>query len=299
MRHSSFLFLTQWGKHMVWTDTIYQYDGTFDGFLCCVYESYVNKEFPIAFDGDGEWIFSLCPVRTVNTVSEHARRIYLSLTKRSPLAPQIIRKGFLTCLADKEQHLYALIRKLYEEGASVLRNRGDPVFYPVAKAIRHLDGELEKLRGFIRFSDLNGILGAEIEPKNRVLPLLRGHFCSRYANESFFIYDRTHRELLLYAKGKSRLIPVDSFEMANPCKEEYLYRNLWKKFYDTIAIRERNNSRCQNTQMPKRYRGTMTEFQPESYFTPPESPAALQGPSAPGGIPAPGKPSESLPSAPG
>lgn len=27
-------------------DVIYQYDGSLDGFLCCVYESYVYKEAP-------------------------------------------------------------------------------------------------------------------------------------------------------------------------------------------------------------------------------------------------------------
>ena len=281
------------------TDTVYQYDGTFDGFLCCIYESYVNKEFPIAFDSDGEWVFSLCPVRTVITVPEHARRVYLSLMKRSPSAGEVFRKGFLTCMEQREEHLYALARHLYDAGGGILKNRSDEAYYPVATAIRHLDGELEKLRGFVRFSDLGGVLGAEIEPKNRVLPLLRRHFCARYANESFFIYDRTHRELLLYAKGTSRLLTADSFEMANPCEDEYFYRNLWKKFYDTIAIKERYNPRCQNTQMPKRYRGTMTEFQPASYFTPPGSPATSQAPSAPGGTPAPGRLSKSLPSAPG
>ena len=34
---------------MTWRDVVFQYDGTFEGFLCCVFESYVNKEFPIAF----------------------------------------------------------------------------------------------------------------------------------------------------------------------------------------------------------------------------------------------------------
>ena len=37
---------------MTWRDVVFQYDGTFEGFLCCVFESYVNKEFPIAFSGD-------------------------------------------------------------------------------------------------------------------------------------------------------------------------------------------------------------------------------------------------------
>ena len=128
-----------------------------------------------------------------------------------------------------------------------------------------MSGELEKLRGFIRFSDYNGVLGAEIEPKNRVLPLLRHHFCSRYANESFFIYDRTNKEILLYSHGKSRIAPVDSLHLGPPGDEEIFYRTLWKKFYDTVAIEERRNPRCQNTFLPKRYRNVMTEFLPPDH----------------------------------
>ena len=32
-----------------------------------------------------------------------------------------------------------------------------------------------------------------------------------------------------------------------------------------VAIRERKNPRCQNTFLPKRYRGVMTEFLPLEY----------------------------------
>jgi probable DNA metabolism protein len=283
---------------LTWIDTIYQYDGTFEGFLCCVFESYVHKEFPTAFYSDGECIFSLYEIRNVLTEPENARRVYRSLAKYSPAAGVLLRKGFLTCMEEKESRLYALIRKIYAEGIGFLRNRSDEVAYPVLRAIRHLDGELEKYRGFVRFSDYGRMLGGEIEPKNQVLPLLRGHFCARYANESFFLYDRTHGQLLLYSGGKSRLVNVDSVELADPCTEEYLYRNLWKKFYDTVEIKPRHNPRCQNTQMPKRYRGMMTEFQPEAYFRPKEAPAALQGRGVPDAKPALEKHAESAPSAP-
>ena len=37
-----------------------------------------------------------------------------------------------------------------------------------------------------------------------------------------------------------------------------------RRFYDTIAIRERENPRCRMTNMPKRFWGTMTEFQNET-----------------------------------
>ncbi|MFQ7855321.1 MAG: DUF4130 domain-containing protein [Eggerthella lenta] len=38
---------------------------------------------------------------------------------------------------------------------------------------------------------------------------------------------------------------------------------MWRRFYDTIAIEGRENPRCRMTQMPKRFWGTMTEFQNE------------------------------------
>lgn len=245
-------------------DVIYQYDGSLDGFLCCVYESYVYKEAPAAFCCDEDPL-SLYEVRTVITQPAYSQRVSRGIAARSGKALAVVRRAFLTCLPDKELHLYAFIRKLLAEGPGFMRDLSDPACYPLYRAIRHMNGELEKLRGFVRFSDYSGVLGAEIEPKNRVLPLLRGHFCQRYANEQFFIYDRTHRELLLYAGGRSRIMRMEHFQPALPGEDELYFRSLWKQFFQSVAIRERENPRCQNTFMPKRYRGTMTEFLPLEY----------------------------------
>ena len=56
--------------------------------------------------------------------------------------------------------------------------------------------------------------------------------------------------------------------MAAPGEEEAQYRRLWKRFYDTVEIRERHNPKLRQTHMPKRYWDTMTEFQDESWFEP-------------------------------
>ena len=277
---------------MTWDEMIYQYDGSFEGFLCCIYESYINKEFPIAFCGDEE-CFSLYAVRCVITNHAHAQRVLRGLEKLSPSGANILRRAFLTCMEDKEKHMYAFARKLFSQGGGFLKNQSDETYHPLAKAIRHMGGEVEKLRGFVRFSDYGGVLGAEIEPKNRVLPMLRSHFCNRCANEAFFIYDRTHRELLLYADGRSRILHVDQLTLDMPGEEEVHYRALWKRFYDAIAIRERFNPKCQNTRMPKRYRSTMTEFLPvdhERSAIPSKAPEVFPGFDAPGAIPAPETP---------
>ena len=280
------------------TETVYCYDGSFDGFLCCVFESYAKHEVLIAITRDEDFEPTLYPTRQIVTEREHARRVYQKLRKLSPDAVYLIRRGFLTCMQEMELHLYRLIVKLLKEGPGFLQNLSDETLYPVLKAVRFLGAEAEKLRGFVRFSDLSGVLGSEIEPKNRVLPVLRNHFCTRYQNEKFFIYDRTHREALFYADGKSVIVPLEHFQMAAPDETEVSYRLLWKRFYDTIAIKERENPRCQMTNMPKRYRSTMTEFQCPAYFTVQTSPADGPVLSSPGGKSALGKPSAPEPSAP-
>ena len=246
------------------SEVIYQYDGSLEGFLCCVYECYAYKEQPVSFCCEDDPL-SLYEVRTVITREDRSRRVRLGISGRSEKAMTLVRRGFLTCMEDKELRLLALIQKLMAEGSGFLRDLSDPACYPVYRAIRHMNGELEKLRGFVRFSDYNGVLGAVIEPKNRVLPLLRHHFCDRYANETFFIFDRTHREVLLYARGVSRIAPLEHLELAVPDDKELQYRRLWKTFFETVAIPERKNPRCQDTFLPKRYRGVMTEFLPAEY----------------------------------
>ena len=266
---------------------VYCYDGSFEGFLCCIFESYAKHEVLTAIVSDEDMEPTLYDTRFIQTDRKHADRVYRKVFSLSNVAAQMVRRGFLTCLSQREMHLYRLIRKLLEDGPGFLRSMTDPTVYPISKAIRAMNGEVHLLRGFVRFSDLNGVLGSEIEPKNRVLPLLRGHFCSRYYNETFFIYDRTHREVLLYSGGKSAISPLADFQMAQPDIQEASYRLLWKRFYDTVAIKERENPRCRMTNMPKRYWNTMTEFQNDDYFIPQTAPAAAEGLSAPDGISAP------------
>lgn len=280
-------------------EMVYYYDGSFDGFLSCIFESYANKEVLTAIYCDEDAVPTLFDCRSIITDSAHALRVLRKIIKVSPYAAELVQKGFLTCMEDKELHLYQLIVKLLREGPSFLRNFSDETLYPVACAVRHLEGEVHLLKGFVRFSELGGVLGSEIEPKNRVLPLLRSHFCGRFREDTFFIYDRTHKEALFYAGGKAIIRPLDEFQMAPPDEREAHYRLLWKRFYDTIAIKERENPRCRMTNMPKRYWNTMTEFQGEDYFKAQSSPAAAAVPAAPDGKSAPGIPQEAGPSAAG
>lgn len=247
-----------------WMQFSYSYDGTFSGFLTCVFESYVNKELPVAFTTPDDPRVSLWPERAVETNEEHAGRVYRSLSQRISLDAQSwVYRGFLTCMPEKERKLYDFIRLGYHVGPAVVRDLADERVCCVMRALQHLKGEVHLLRGFIRFSEQDGLLVAEIEPKNRVLPLLRPHFCGRYSGERFVIYDRTHREALFYQPGSWAIVPLEEFHLSLPDQTELDFRRLWRRFYDTIAIEGRYNPKLRMTHMPKRYWNTMTEFQPD------------------------------------
>ena len=244
----------------------YRYDGTFAGFLTCVWDAMEGNIEPAAFllSGGGA---TLWETREPAPDQGRARRLYSALARRvSPEFQKMIARGFLTCLPEKELDLLALIRRGLREGDRVRLDLSDPVIARVNLALTKMWTEWDHLKGFVRFSDLDGFLVGEIEPKNRVLPLLRPHFCDRMYNETFLLYDRAHREALVHRPGQWAIVPMESFRMAAPSAEEAQYRRLWKRFYDTIEIKERRNPRLRMSNMPKRYWETMTEFQDEDHF---------------------------------
>ena len=75
---------------------IYRYDGTLEGFLCCVFDSYVYKEIPLQFQDQDHLVQSLFPARWVGTDLRHAQRVLSSLARIDPYAQELVVKGFLT-----------------------------------------------------------------------------------------------------------------------------------------------------------------------------------------------------------
>ncbi len=240
--------------------TAYRYDGTFAGFLTCAWDALEGGTEPSAFllPGDGA---TLWEERQVAADQGRARRLYAALSRRvSPAFQKLIARGFLTCLAEKELALLTLIRRGLREGDRVRLDLSDPVMARVNLALTKMWTEWDHLKGFVRFSELDGVLVGEIEPKNRVLPLLAPHFAARYSGERLALYDRTHHEIFLSDRGRWKLLPAEDFRMGPAGSGERAYRAMWRRYYDTIAIEGRTNPKCQSTHLPKRYRHVMTEF---------------------------------------
>ncbi|BBB92369.1 MAG TPA: TIGR03915 family putative DNA repair protein [Methylomusa anaerophila] len=257
------------------SDVIYRYDGSFDGLLCCVFESYEKKEIPLDILLAGASQPLLFSVKEIPTDLQKANRVLASISPKMGFsALNIVRHAFLTCLAQKELYILLFLRLGYRCGPSVMNMLTNDVVNRLFKAVNHLNRESHLLKGFLRFSIFNNVLVGEIAPKNFVLPLLVQHFCERYPEERFLIHDKTYGVGLVYQPYRSAIIPIGSLELPVVDEEEQTFRELWQLFYDTIAIQGRYNPECRMSHMPKRYWKYMTEFGRAPKNIPPKLPGS-------------------------
>ncbi len=243
----------------------YLYDGSLEGFLCCIYEAYVRKEIPGRIRqevvlGEQEGL-PLEDQVWIQADFDHANKVYASLEQKINFTAQdFIKKGFLITHPHREQLLFDFIRQGYRYGATVFDRLTDDSILALTKAIRNLEREAHNYMGFIRFSQYEKVLVACISPENRVLPLLSDHFSQRLPQETFLIYDRRHQMALVHKEGQTLLTAMSQLILPDISDAEKAYHTLWRCFQKTIAIKERTNPKCQMNHMPKRYWRDMTEF---------------------------------------
>ena len=242
-------------------DVIYLYDGSFRGFLCCVYESVYSGEIPVDIVTASNDPITFFIVREIDTDAAAAERVLASIPKKiSPEALSLVETVFFSCLNQKELLMLKFLLRGYREGRRILSKLGDPDVAPLLKAERHLLYEAHLLKGFVRFADYGGALAGTITPKNFILPFIADHFTLRFSDEDFMIFDRTHKAALVYQNRRRQIISVGSMEFPSVSGEEARYQAMWKRFYNAVAIEARINPRCRMTHMPKRYWENMTEM---------------------------------------
>ena len=243
-------------------DIVYIYDGTFLGFLCCVFESFLKKELPFDIYPIQFHFPSLYQEKYIETDLEKATRVEKWIQRDfSPESTSLLQEAFLSIMKQKEYHLLQFMHlyKLHKNKTpSMLQN---PSVLALNKALVTIRREASKWVGLIRFIDYGGVLVAIIDPKTFILPLLQQHFCDRYSTERFFIFDETNKVGLLSEYSVWKLVEIESFELPQTTTEEKALQELWKTFVHTIAIKERINPHLQINMMPKRYWKHLVELQ--------------------------------------
>lgn len=244
--------------------TEYIYDGTFEGFLCCVYAHYYDDKATriTSKNEDSQEVFFTCQKR-IETEEDKALKVYKAIeSKISSFDLRRTYRIFLCGSEDKEMVLLNYIRFGFIKGSKTASYHGHPIVRNAELLEKKVTREFDRLRGLLRFSVLEGnILYAEVEPDNNIIELLAPHFSDRYRNESFIIHDLKRNRAVIASGGSWYISEFSTDDIPMLHEDEIRYRQLWKKYFENIAIKERTNPRCQKNFMPVRYWKHLTEMQ--------------------------------------
>lgn len=235
------------------------YDSTFDGFLSVVFEIYrqrlsVGDIQPDRVEGAAGDLF-MHPFR-IETSMEAAARIRRAIVNAaSDDVLKLLETAYKSEEAGVEMKMLMYLRKLFSGvdpnyGKNVATEEMLPL-YKIAQSVRH---EAGNMLGMVRFSRTDdGIYFAEIEPKYDILGMMIPHFRGRFANERWAIYDSQRKYGAFYDGGKVVEIVVPNLDALKEASPADAFTQMWKDYYNAIAIAERENPRLLRRCLPVRY----------------------------------------------
>ncbi len=252
---------------------VYIYDGTFEGFLCCVYNFYYNRLKPADIVSRENYNPTFYENVIIDTDYEQAYKVRFAIEEKIGRANlDFLCECFLTCLENKEMYMLRYIVKGFKVGDKINGYVTDSDVSALNNAHRHQQREVQKFLGLVRFRRAGDVYVAKIAPKNQILPLMVWHFTGRFADQRFMIYDENNKQALVYANKNYKIIRVEDIQLPPISEDEKRMEQLWKNFYNTIAIKERYNPKCRMNFMPKRMWSNLPEMNNSDTLPPKSAP---------------------------
>ena len=204
---------------------------------------------------------------TVNKDSILADKVAESIRgKISIQAYQMVVRAALSCDVKKANSIYHFLVRGFAMGGQIVNHLADPYVCDIFELSRKVGADTHYYQEFVRFQELeNKVLLAKIEPKNNVVELITPHFADRLASENFIIID-VKRKLATIHQANSNwfltyLTKEEVVNLLSLSESKNDYEVLWKAFFDSIAVKERESYARQRNHVPLHYRKYMTEFQ--------------------------------------
>ena len=248
----------------------YLYDGTFEGFLTCIYAHYYEEKASGIYRRENYQSNLLSGFRIIETEEAKATRVYEAIERKiSREDLRRIYRVFLSSDGEKENKLLRYIRLGFKKGQDISQLHSNPVVFAVQQCESKVSIETHRIKGLARFSALKKstpagegqeILYSCFEPDHDILELVAAHFADRLKNDPFIIHDKTRNKAVFAQGGSWYISEFHEEDLPKYGIGESEYQDLWKKYFETIAIRERINPSCQKRFMPVRYWKNLTEL---------------------------------------
>lgn len=255
------------------TIRIYQCEDSVEGIFTAVYvawaarygHEYIKLEVMNADNVTNLELFS--EYIKVEKDSVLADKVAESIRKKiSYYAYQMVVRAALSNDSRKGNSIYHFLVRGFAMGAKIVDHLSDQYVQEIFDMNRKVGRDSYYYQEFLRFQELNNkVLLAKIEPKNNVVELITPHFADRLASENFMILDVKRRIATIHKAHSSWFLTYLSEEEVNHLlamtESQQDYEVLWRAFFDSIAIKERENYTLQRNHVALHYRKYMTEFQ--------------------------------------
>ena len=243
----------------------YIYDGSFTGFLTTAYHVLKNKEKPariVRKEDHRQALFG----STMEIESDEDKADRLSEAIREEISHKsfkYLHHAFLSEYEDIELTILDSLVICFKENKKIEECSLNESIKEIKKAAGKVRRENHRYKGLLRFRQLSdGSLYAPFNPEHNITGLLIPHFASRLSTEEGMIHDRERDTAAIFSRGEWELLDAGGLptpDTGDYAREEENYQQLWRTFFDFIAIEERKNPELQKSLMPKKYRDYLVE----------------------------------------
>lgn len=248
------------------------YDGSFEGFLCAVFDVYEYKFTDVELVPAHKHQPSMfAEPHFVNDDPAHSERVWKGLEKKLTLEAQKgVYRAFLSETDGIENKLLQYIQYAFASKEVMEEDFSNAAVLTVFQTAKKVWREKHRMEAFVRFQKTaDDLYYAIIEPDYNVLPLIAKHFAERYADQRWMIYD-ARRKYGIYFDGASvQNVQIKFSDSVGEGKslapvydeEEAIYQQLWKQYFKSTNIAARKNTKLHIQHMPRRY----WKFLPEKH----------------------------------
>lgn len=244
--------------------TTYFFDGTKNGLLTCIFESFYEKRIPDDVTTECVQCGLLDEIVTIKTDNEKAERVYKCL--KNCKTKYLVSDFNLTFRSGEKKRFKVLFDYLNVAISNKNIDVSKAFALPEIQAFTDLKNriytETHRFKGFLRFMETEkGFYYACYEPDNDITELLVPHFTARL--QSPFIIHDIKRNILALCDGKRYKIldGGDNGVTVFMSESEEIFLDLWQQYYKSINIEERKNLRQMKNYMPERYWKNLSEKQ--------------------------------------
>ena len=243
---------------------VYLYDGKFSSLLALIQYLIQLKITPKDIKVEEEYVPNLFDKTIYLNIKNKNEKIEYLKNNLSKRILFYVKYTFLSVNTNKEIIIYYFIINALVYKDNVIYRRNLNCVNSIIKISKYVSNEAHKLKGFLRFKKMkNNFYYAVIEPTNNILGIVANYFKDRLKNECWIIKDNKRNTYALYDMYKVIFINNEDIIKLNLdlCGDEETIQDLWKTFFKSIAIKERENLKCQRNFMPKKYWGNIIEME--------------------------------------